>query len=1002
VQPLARLPGVFFETPPPQPPEGLPRMDVAAFVGFAAAGPLHVPVAVEDPGRFHALFGDLDGAAPALAFAGDLGEPRRAHLGAAVDAFFANGGARCWAVRVADEAAVRHRFRLPGLVAAADRGASPAPPVEARARAAGSWCEELAAATALSRDPLRWRAAERPGEPFPLRLAAGLYRLDLAAGLADLQSGDLLELAFAPGQPALLLFVDRVEALAGGVRVSSAGIDPGSGETAGAFWTEPAGAGSPGSPPAALAEADETVPPLPLAEAAGIAFADAWLGSPADPVRLPAVRRLSFEIGLFRGGGLFARLGGLTFSRRHPRFWAALPTDEALFGRVGREQVAERAALQASAGAGPDDLVALLGEAFDPLRERFADLLTDAANPRFPLAGPPPGEAAGLYLPWGMGRNRSASAAVPLDRPFAPATRLERDGLAAFGAGLFVDPALASLYHGSLLSEAEHRHDVRALPLRGLYGLVPLPEVSLVAAPDAVHRGWTRELPPDGEPLAAPELQPFGAVDAAGRYPVEWTAVDGATAYRLERDADPAFPQPLVLLAGAELDARMVLPPACPREVWLRVRAEREGETGPWSNTRGARLPAEPFAACAGGRPGAQVLSLLATASPPALSLVWDPEDPLAPAADSYEVEAAPDAGFVAAVAAGPEPPSATELVLPEGRPEPRYYRVRGLAGGLPGPWSNTVRVPGSERDDWVELDAAAFDAGALLALHRALLRLAAARADLLALLALPDHYRAADALDHLAQLTPGGVAEPLPPLPPGAVDPAAGVPPLTLGELPVLSFGALYHPWLLVRSGGAADRTAVRRQPPEGAVGGTVAAFALGPGAWRAPANRPLVGVLATAPPLGRDDWARLAAVQINAVVQQPRGFLLLSADTLSGDETLRPISVRRLLTLLRRLALAEGETFVFEPNDAFLGDLVRHRFELVLGDLYRRGAFAGATAAEGFRVVADASVNPPDAVDRGRFVAELQVAPARALAFLRVRLVGGGPGRLAVQEVA
>ena len=1008
VPPLARLPGVVFEAPRLQPSQDLPRMDVAAFVGFAAAGPLHVPVAVEDPGRFRDLFGDLDGASPELAWDAERGEPRRAHLGAAVEAFFANGGVRCWAVRVADEtAAVRHRFRLPGLVAAADRAASPPPPVEARARAAGSWCEELAAATALVRDPLRWRSAERPSDPFPFAPEAGAYRLDLAAGPAQLQPGDLLELVFVLGSPALLLFVDRVEPLRGGVRVWSAPIASPSSpstETPGAFWVQPpVAAGSPASPPALL-EADETEPPEPLAEADGVAFAVSRLGSPPDPARLPSVRRLSFELALFRGDEVAARLDGLAFARRHPRWWAALPTDEALYGRVGREQVAQRAAQQVATGHGPDDLVALLGEAFDPLRERFAGLLTAAADPRFPLAGPPPADAADLYLPWGMGRGRTAAAAVPLDRPFVPARRLERDGLAAFGAGLFLEPALGRLYEGSLLSEAEHRHDVRSLPLRGIHSLVPVPEVSLVAAPDAVHRAWTRELPAGEEPLGAPVLLPLGGIDAAGRYPVDWTAVPGATAYHLERDDAPAFPRPVVVYAGEETQAHLVLPPACPREVWLRVRAEREGEAGPWSNTRGARLPEESFAACAGGRPGALVLHL-EEASPPPPFLAWEPEDPATPFADAYELEEAADAGFVTGRVVGPEPasPASDTFLLPEARAEARYYRVRGLADGLYGPWSNTVRVAGRVRDDWTELTPPEFAPAALLAIHRALLRLAAARADLLALLTLPDHYRADDALDHLARLTPGGPPEPLPlPPPPGVADPAAGVPALTEGELPVLGFGALYHPWLVLRIGGSPERASLRRQPPEGAVVGTLAAVALGPGAWRAPANRPLVGVLALEPPLGRDAWARLAAAQINAVVREPRGFLLLSADTLSNDESLRPISVRRLLTLLRRLALEQGSTFVFEPNDAFLADLVRHRFELVLGDLYRRGAFAGATADAGFRVVTDASVNPPDSLDRGRFVAELQVAPARALAFLTVRLIGSGPGRLAVQEVA
>lgn len=970
MQPLARLPGVFFEAPRPQPPDGLPRMDVAAFVGFAAAGPLHVPVAVEDPGRFRALFGGLDGAAPELAWDAERGEPRRAHLGAAVEAFFANGGIRCWVVRVADEAtAVRHGFRIPGLVAAAGRNASPPPPVVARARAAGSWCEELAVATALLRDPLRWRSPEG-ADPFPLALAAGGYRLDLAADPAQLQPGDLLELVFTPGEPVLLLFIDRLEPLPGGMRVFSAGIDPVSHETAGAFWVQP---------PAGPSADDETVPPVPMPEAAGLAFAAAWPGSPGGPEQLPAVRRLTFELSLFHGDELAARLDGLAFARRHPRFWGALPTDEELFAPLARPQTGPA---RPAARGGSDGLAA------------------EAAAPRFPLAGPLP--AAGFYLPWGMGRVRTAAAAVPLDRPFVPGTRLERDGLAAFGAGLFLDPALAQHYQGSLLGEAEHRHDVRGLPLRGLHSLTPLSEVSLVAVPDAVHRGWTRELPAADEPLGAPELLPLGEADTAGRYPVDWTAVGNATAYRLERDADPAFPQPAAVYTGAATTAPLVLPPACPREVWLRVRAERDGETGPWSNTRGARLPEEPFAACDGGRPGALVLRLEPGASPPDLALAWDPEDPAAPAAEAHELEEAADTGFVTARTVGPALPGDLTFLLPEGRPEARYYRVRGRLAGLHGPWSNTVRVPGSERSDWTEPAALAFEPAALLALHRALLRFAAARADLLALLALPDHYRTEDALDHLARLTPGGPQPAGPPLLPGLADPAAGVPPLTRGEAPVLGFGALYHPWLVLRTGGAPERSSLRHQPPEGAVGGTLAAVALDAGAWRAPANRPLVGVLALEPPFDRDAWARLAAARINAVVRDPRGFLLLSADTLSEDEPLRPISVRRLLTLLRRLALQEGWRFAFEPNDRWLRDRVRHRFERVLGDLYRRGAFAGATPAAGFRVVADESVNPPGSIERGRFITELRVAPAQALTFLTVRLIGSGPGRLAVQEVA
>ena len=53
-----RLPGFSFETQAPVLPEVLPRMDIAVFVGFAASGPLQVPVAIEYENQFKAIFGD--------------------------------------------------------------------------------------------------------------------------------------------------------------------------------------------------------------------------------------------------------------------------------------------------------------------------------------------------------------------------------------------------------------------------------------------------------------------------------------------------------------------------------------------------------------------------------------------------------------------------------------------------------------------------------------------------------------------------------------------------------------------------------------------------------------------------------------------------------------------------------------------------------------------------------------------------------------------------------
>ena len=107
-----RRPGFRFETQPPPARDVLPRMDIAVFVGFAASGPLHVPVAIEDPTRFQAIFGpDLP-----LAWNPIRGEQVYAYLGPAVRAFFRCGGQRCHVIRVANiEQARVNRFQLPGM-----------------------------------------------------------------------------------------------------------------------------------------------------------------------------------------------------------------------------------------------------------------------------------------------------------------------------------------------------------------------------------------------------------------------------------------------------------------------------------------------------------------------------------------------------------------------------------------------------------------------------------------------------------------------------------------------------------------------------------------------------------------------------------------------------------------------------------------------------------------------------------------------------------------------
>ena len=126
-----------------------------------------------------------------------------------------------------------------------------------------------------------------------------------------------------------------------------------------------------------------------------------------------------------------------------------------------------------------------------------------------------------------------------------------------------------------------------------------------------------------------------------------------------------------------------------------------------------------------------------------------------------------------------------------------------------------------------------------------------------------------------------------------------------------------------------------------------------------------------------------------------EPNGVVSLTANTLTADEAYRPLVVRRLLALLRRLALERGQRYAFEPLGETLLRTVQHSFEELLGRLFARGAFAGKTPAASYQVEAGPSVNPPSQMDLGRLVVELRVAPALPLTFITLRLEqAGGQG--------
>ena len=874
---LPRLPGIYF-LPPAQPAAlALPRLDVAAFVGFAQRGPLHTPVAVEDVDTYRAVFGgdvslarDADPPVEAAATV-------RAHLPEAVAAFFMNGGRRCYVVRVAGDDASAARLRVPGLVGLGNAG----DPRLAWLPAAtpGLWSKDLRLASRLRPTPL-------PASAFSVQSDGSLRWLTGSAPQA-IQIGDLLRLVFDNGQEWLFpvtaqaassdpeaattvtLYGSRafqvLSALAAPVAVAAAARLTPDGTEAVALVDGELQAGDGGlavrltgaevagiavgdvltltlaggetvllavTETQALDDAAYTSPPEPQVDLR----ATHMLGVPGQalpagetPPLLTQVDRLRFDQLLWLGLLRLPAIDEVAFGAGHPRFWG----ETALAGSS-----LLRSAAQQATGEGVD--TAEMARLYREIRSgRRVESDDDLQAQAFAALLAPVDEAlAGLtWLPVGM-----PPVASETDAAGPAADDLGSDGLGSFDSSLFVDPALTPnpaiqpRSGAGLEADAFTRYYVQNRRLRGLHSVLFLPEVALVAAPDAVHRPWSAEIAPPDPPPSEPPIAP-----------PDRTVFQG-----------------------------------CP-----------------------------PDGGGSGGAP-----SFAPAASSPGLPLL----EPIA-----------------------------------------------------------------------------SFTSQTLLDVQHALVNLCQARRDLVAVLSLPLHFEKRQCIEWQEMLRQRlGL-----PRQRSAFD---GV-----TDFVDLSYLTVYHPWLMVSDDAGFDSAqpsaqligqALRVTPPDGAICGMIAARERQRQVWVAPANTPLQGVLDLLPAFSLDDWADLYADQLNLLRREPDDFRAMSAHTLSEERQLLQLSVRRLMILLRKVALERGMAWTFENNDERLRDAVRTTLEGLLRFMYERGAFAGRTPQQAFRIVTDGRVNTRQSIDQGRFIAQVQVAPSEPMEFITVLLSRASDGVLLAAE--
>ncbi len=288
---------------------------------------------------------------------------------------------------------------------------------------------------------------------------------------------------------------------------------------------------------------------------------------------------------------------------------------------------------------------------------------------------------------------------------------------------------------------------------------------------------------------------------------------------------------------------------------------------------------------------------------------------------------------------------------------------------------SSNSSTPTTSATQWQLLAPKEFQSTGLLEVQQATACLAAARGDLVAVLGMPKHYRLSEALEHQRQLLNRVRRE---------------------GDT-TDSYIAIYHPWLINRG----ESGELIHTHPAGNMAGVMASRSLNRGAWIAPANEVLQDTLATLPLLRLADEQALYAAGINPIRKTAQGFVAWGGYTQSSDPDLEDFNVRRLLILLRRLALREGQTYVFAPHSNAFRRRIKQQFEQVLARLFERGAFAGRIHAEAYQVVIDDTLNRQSTIEKGQLIVELRVAPSQPLTFMTVRLVQSESHLLTVQEV-
>jgi phage tail sheath protein FI len=182
---------------------------------------------------------------------------------------------------------------------------------------------------------------------------------------------------------------------------------------------------------------------------------------------------------------------------------------------------------------------------------------------------------------------------------------------------------------------------------------------------------------------------------------------------------------------------------------------------------------------------------------------------------------------------------------------------------------------------------------------------------------------------------------------------------------------------------------------PPCGVVAGLIAATDAQRGVWKAPAgvDVALQGIQGLATRLTDSDSGTLNPLGVNCLRTFPAtGSVIWGARTLRGSDQLaddyKYLSVRRLALYIEESLVRGLQWVLFEPNDTPLWAQIRANVGAFMNNLFRKGAFQGASSKDAYFVKCDSETTTQNDINLGVVNVVVGFAPLKPAEFVVISI--------------